>query len=172
MAALTAPNLNSFRMSRDEEKTRLRHHAVEDAFTAHLGAFLYSDPLTAEADISAAAGDIPLGLAVDAGNGTTDAGGGRPQSILGDDSATPEVPQVVIEEGQFELRDVAVAGASTVAHIDKYVYLAVGTDNLADLTLTAATGQYPLGRTTKIRGALFDVVMFDRFERLAHPTAP
>ncbi len=170
-AALAEPNLNDFRIARGQENERLRHHGVEDAFTAHLGAFLYHNATSNLADLSAAAGETPLGLVIDAGNGTTDAAGGRPQSILGDVSATPEIPQVIIETGQFELRDVAVAGASTDVHLDEYVFLPVGTDNLADLTLTGATGQFPIGRTTKRRGTRFDVFVFDKHERLSQPTA-
>ena len=171
MAALTEPNLNAFRFAIEQETSRQRHHPVESGFTAHLGAFLYLDPVSAEADISAAAADVPLGLAMDAGNGTTDAAGGRPQSILGDDAATPEIPQVIIEEGTFEIRDTAVAGASTDAHKDEYVFLPVGSDNLADLTLTSVATQLPIGRTGKRRGTKFDVRIFDRFERLSQPVA-
>lgn len=87
-------------------------------------------------------------------------------ATTGDDTATPPVRATVRESG-VTLEGVDVAGVSDRASINQVVYCA--TDNVADLTLTPTTNNFPIGFLLDWRSNTdMDVRLFTAAEYLTY----
>jgi len=102
-----------------------------------------------------------VGIAVNFGDGSEDAGGGIPDSVTGDTSAAVP-PRVIVDLGEKILDQVDVAGATTLADVGSLVYCA--TDNLAaDCSLTPTTNVEAVGEITKFYSATsYEVLLYSR----------